>query len=86
MDLCYLTDINFFHRPKSWVVQVIGGVGFGKKFGSLECLDQPAEQDVFRSLALGETPLLKKDDKQATQDSGSTAVCVMRAWLYNKSV
>lgn len=36
-------------------VQVIGRVGFGKSFGSLESLDHPAEGDAFKVVATGAT-------------------------------
>ena len=34
---------------------MIGKVGFGKSFNSLASLDAPAEQDVFKALAAGNT-------------------------------
>ncbi len=34
-------------------LQVIGRVGFGKSFGSLESLEHPAEGDAFKVVATG---------------------------------
>lgn len=43
--------------PSSFIsgvrLQVIGRVGFGKSFGSLESLDHPAEGDAFKVVATG---------------------------------
>jgi hypothetical protein len=47
VELC-----KFNNDPSTWE-QVIGGVGFGKSFGSLASLDHPAEHDVFKALAAG---------------------------------
>ena len=47
--MVWLLLLSFLHA----CLQVIGRVGFGKTFGSLESLDHPAEGDAFKMVAIG---------------------------------
>ena len=59
-------------------LQVIGRVGFGKSFGSLESLDHPAEGDAFKMVAIG---ALLTSEVAAQQHNRSALLLIWRDHL-----